>query len=344
MPFYLVAKENGLSYNKENQWEVYGILMSTLTTSQTSQQTAYSFPRESFHIINERKRRYTRHDQLFKHLIETFFAQFIEGFFADIYENIDFSSLIFLSEEIVATVHDKDERRLDIVAEVFDKSSNSSVIVHVESQSYYQSDFNKRMYHYSSQLHRKFDKPVIPIAVFSYDESWNKDEYTVNAVRQQLIYMNYFTVHLRSLPWRDYINVENPVVAAFLSQMNYREDEKVEVTVEFFRSLAMLDLTKEQRDILIDFFQSYVILNEKEEEILMKSVKKHPDADKILEITNPFVEYGKRQGREEGREEGIEQRNIEIALEMLDEGLPTDLIAKVTKLSEEKIKELQTKS
>src|SRR5699024_2603487 len=93
---------------------------------------------------------------------------------------------------------------------------------------------NKRMYHYANQLHRKFDKPVIPIAVFSYDESWNKDEYTVSAVRRELIYMLYFTVHLRSLSWRDYIHEKNPVVAAFLSKMDFTEDEKIDVTIEFF--------------------------------------------------------------------------------------------------------------
>lgn len=315
-----------------------------MTILKTSHDTPYTVQSKSIQTIKEQGRVYTSHDQLFKRLIETFFVEFIEAFFPEIYEQVDFSSLKFLSEEIVPAVHDKDERRLDIVVEITDKSTDTPAIIHVEPQSYYQSDFDKRMYHYFSQLHRKLDKPIIPIAIFSYDESWNKNEYTVNAVKKNFMHMFYFTLHLRSLFWRDYVNKPNPVVAAFLSKMNYAENEKVDVKIEFLRMLTMLDRTLEEQDILMDFFQSYLKLNEKEEEILMKSVKKQPDADKILEITNPFIEYGKRRGREEGREEGRaegrEKEQIKIIQGMLNEGLSVDLIAKITKLSEKKIEQI----
>src|SRR5699024_5553969 len=163
-------------------------------------------------------------------------------FFPEVYKEVDFSSLRFLSEEIVPAVHDKDARRLDIVVEITDKSADTPAIIHVEPQSYYQSDFDKRMYHYFSQLHRKIDKPVIPIAIFSYDESWNKNEYKVKAVNKEFMHLTYFTLHLRSLHWRDYINKKSPVIAALLSKMNYAENEKIDVNIEFLRILSMLDI------------------------------------------------------------------------------------------------------
>lgn len=324
--------------------------MNTITTSKHA---PYLKHQQLIPVIHELKRSYKSHDHLFKRLIETFFAEFIEAFFPAVCEGIDLNSPKFLSEEIIPDLHDENESRLDIVAEVVEKSTKAPVIIHIEPQSYYQSDFNKRMCRYYSRLHFKFDKPVIPIAVFSYDESWNKNDYEVVAMNRQFLYMFYYTLHLRSLSWRDFIKVKNPVVAAFMSKMNDAEKEKIDVTIEFFRILTTLDITLEERDIVIDFFQSYVMLNEEEEEILMKSVKKHPDADKILEITNPFVEYGRRrgkeegieigidQGREKGKEEGIEQRNIEIASEMLAEGLSIDLIAKVTQLPLKRIEEIR---
>lgn len=308
-----------------------------MNTVNTSQHTPYPVYTQQIQLINETKRTYKSHDHLFKRLIETFFSEFIEAFFPEVYKEVDFSSLKFLSEEIIPDLHDEDESRLDIVVEVTDKSTDTPIVIHIEPQSYYQNDFNKRMFHYFNRLHRKLNKPVIPIAVFSYDESWNKNEYVVTAINKQFCYMFYYTLHLRSLNWRDYIHKENPVIAAFLSKMNYSENEKINVNIEFLRMLTLLDITREHRDILIDFFQSYLILNKEEEDMLMKSVEKQPDADKILEVTNPFVEYGKRRGREEGRE----QEQINIAYKMLAKGYTDEQISDITGLSRNQIEQIK---
>lgn len=67
-------------------------------------------------------------------------------FFYNYYEEIDLSSLKYLSEEIVPPVHDVDERRLDIVAEVKWNSTNT-IIVHIEPQNYVKMNFNEGMFH-----------------------------------------------------------------------------------------------------------------------------------------------------------------------------------------------------
>src|SRR5690625_7031337 len=76
------------------------------------------------------------------------------------------------------------ERRLDIVVEVKWKQTDTIIVIHVEPQSYQQSDFNKRMFHYFSLLHQKVDKPILPIAIFSYDEAWDEDTFTVEIDRK----------------------------------------------------------------------------------------------------------------------------------------------------------------
>src|SRR5699024_2368443 len=97
--------------------------------------------------LTENKPSYTKHDILLKRLLQTFYAEFIESFFPDLHQKIDFSSLKYLSEELVPHLHDENERRLDIVAEVKWKSTDALIVVHVEPQSYVQTDFNKRMFH-----------------------------------------------------------------------------------------------------------------------------------------------------------------------------------------------------
>ncbi|OZU87623.1 hypothetical protein CIL03_16170 [Virgibacillus indicus] len=125
------------------------------------------------------KSTYTGHDQLHKELINTFFKEFLEAFFPDVHENLDFHAIKPLSEEVYTNVLKGSTRRLDIVIETTLKNTEVVVIVHVEPQSYKQDDFHKRMYHYFSMLYNKYQKPIVPIAVFTYDENWEKNQYTL---------------------------------------------------------------------------------------------------------------------------------------------------------------------
>lgn len=85
----------------------------------------------------------------------------------------------------------------------------------------------------------------------------------------------------------------------------------------------------------------------------MAEVKKLPEADKIFEIPISYEEKGKEIGREEGKKEGKIEGKREgkkegeaiamkkVAMEMLKKGLNIDLIADVTHLDIEEIKNLK---
>lgn len=314
-----------------------------MKTTTSSHNTPYFLHNKQIQLIKEKKssQTRTRHDQLFKRLIETFFAEFFEAFFPKLHENINFNKLRFLSEEITPNRFDDNTRILDIVAEVKDKKTDDLIVVHVEPQSYVQPNFHKRMLHYFIELDRKVNKPIIPIAIFTYDQPWNKNTYTIEVFGNEIIRFTYISIHLRSLPWRDFINIKNPVVAAFLSKMNYTEEEKIDVNIEFLRMLTKLDINLEQQAIIRNFFQSYIILSEEEEEILMKTIKEQPDADDMLEVTNPFVEYGKRKGIEIGVDRGREEEQINIARKMLTKDYKDEQISDLTGLSQSQINQLR---
>ena len=85
-----------------------------------------------------------------------------------------------LSEEVYTDLINGETRRLDIVMETKMKDVETAIIVHIEPQSSYQSHFNQRMFQYYSLLYNKLRKPILPIAVFSYDENRNtKDVFTI---------------------------------------------------------------------------------------------------------------------------------------------------------------------
>ena len=67
-----------------------------------------------------------------------------------------------------------------------------------------------------------------------------------------------------------------------------------------------------------------------------EKIKYENDMTTERDIRNQ-ISFARKEGKKEGLEEGIAQRNIEIARQMLAEGLSVELIARVTGLSEEEI-------
>ena len=51
-------------------------------------------------LVRERPNQYIHHDQLFKQLIHTFFAEFLECFFPEVHDAVDFSSITPISGEM----------------------------------------------------------------------------------------------------------------------------------------------------------------------------------------------------------------------------------------------------
>lgn len=276
---------------------------------------------------------YTKHDQLHKELINTFFQEFLEAFFPNIHENIDFHTIKSLSEEVYTNVLKGSTRRLDIVIETTLRGTEAIVIVHVEPQSYKQDDFHERMYHYFSMLYNKYQKPIVPIAVFTYEEKWEKNQFTMEFPFFDVLTFNYMTLHLRKKNWRDYIRSDNPAAAALLSKMGYKKEERVQVKREFLRMITRMELDSAKQRIVYGFFETYLNLTEEEEEELMKEIEKLPEAEKIFEIPISYEEKGKEKGKEIGKKE--------VAIEMLKKGLNIDLIAEVTHLGIEEIKKLK---
>ncbi|MEN0647917.1 Rpn family recombination-promoting nuclease/putative transposase [Caldifermentibacillus hisashii] len=283
--------------------------------------------------------RYTDHDQLFKELIHTFFAEFLELFFPEVHKYIDFSAIRPLSEEVFTDLLGGESRRADIVIEATLKGEETILIIHVEPQSYYQTNFHERMYLYFSLLYNKYRKPILPIAVFTYDKNYNeKNEFSMSFPFFHVLSFQFLTLTLRKLRWRDFIHSNNPVAAALLCKMGFTEAERVEVKKEFLRMLVRMQLDPARQRLIYGFFERYLKLTDEEEKVLMQEVNKlDPElASKIMELPISYEERGKEIGKEIGRNE--EKR--EIAKKMILEGLSPNLIAKVTGLSHEDIKVL----
>ena len=106
-----------------------------------------------------------------------------------------------------------------------------------------------------------------------------------------------------------------------LGKMGYRDEEKVQVKLEFLRMMVKMELDPARARFINDFFEQYLKLDEKEEEELMREISQLENAAEFTKLPNSWEERGIRKGKEE------------VALKMLEEGLPIEVIVKVTDLS-----------
>ncbi|MFD1349903.1 Rpn family recombination-promoting nuclease/putative transposase [Oceanobacillus caeni] len=291
---------------------------------------------ESSLFVLERKPPYIDHDRLFKELIQTFFQEFIEAFFPEEYSYINFSTARFLEQEIFTDIIKGERRRIDILAEVNFKGEDKILLIHIEPQSYYQQEFHERMFIYYSRLYEKHRKPILPIAIFSYnDRKEVPEQLTVKFPSLSVLEFRYLKLHLINKNWRQFIHKDNPAAAALLSKMGYTEEERVQVKLEFLRMVSRMELNPAKMELIYGFFETYLKLNDKEEEQMNKEVSKLPkeEADRILELPNSYIE----KGIEIGIKEGIEKEREQVVHNMLKKGLSLELIAEVSGLSIDKV-------
>src|SRR5690606_7697091 len=141
--------------------------------------------------------------------------------------------------------------------------------------------------------------------------------------------------------WRDYVKKDNPVVAALLSKMGFKEEERVQVKAEFMRMLWRLQLNEADQRLIYGFFETYLKLTEEEEAIFVKTVSEFDGSEEIFNLPISYEEKGREKGRVEGLEEGIEKGRKEVALELLKEGVSIEFIKRTTKLTVDEIEELR---
>ncbi|WP_068676403.1 PD-(D/E)XK nuclease family transposase [Oceanobacillus sp. Castelsardo] len=206
-------------------------------------------------LVLERKSTYIDHDRLFKLLIQTFFQEFIEAFFPEEYSYINFSTVKFLEQEVFTDIISGERRRIDILAEVNFKGEDKILLIHVEPQSYYQQEFHERMFIYYSRLYEKHRKPILPIAVFSYNNRKEvPEQFTVEFPSLSVLEFRYLQLHLKK-DWCNFIHKDNPVAAALLSKMGYTEEERVQVKMEFLRMVSRMELNPAKMALIYGFLK-----------------------------------------------------------------------------------------
>ncbi len=291
------------------------------------------------------------HDQLFKRLIETFFAEFMHFFFPDVHNQLDFTHLRFLPKEMYADLTAGEKREVDLLVETKLRKSRCLLIIHTEHQESHQKQFAERMYLYFSRLYDKYRCKILPIAIFGHGrKNPEPEQFVVRLPFKKVLTFSYLVVQLRKKGWREFLKQDNPVAAALMSRAGYQKGERVQVKLEFLRMITRLGLDPARMQLIIGFFETYVRLNKAEETDLELQIRElHPkEEEQIMELYTSWELKGMKQGVKQGIQQGMQQgmqtgerlAKLEMARKLLSEGLLSiDKIVEITGLSKAEIEQ-----
>jgi hypothetical protein len=273
------------------------------------------------------------HDRLFKELISTFFTEFIELFIPDVAEDIDKESIQFLPEEILVDVTAGDKKIIDLLAKVKYREKDTFFLIHVEAQSYTQQDFAKRIFKYFARLYEKYDLPIYPVVIFSFDEPLRPEPqiHSITFPNLEVLKFQFAAIQLNRISWRDYLTQQNPVAAALMAKMNISPEERPQVKAECLRLLTTLKLDPARMQLISGFVDTYLNLNEAEEETFKAVI-----STMGLDVKEEYMEIITSWERK-ATQKTLEQ----VAFNSLREGLSVETVARITGLTVEQVEKLR---
>jgi predicted transposase/invertase (TIGR01784 family) len=293
------------------------------------------------------------YDSAWKEVIERLFEPFTEFFFPDIHKDIDFSRGIeILDSELrdIAPYGNVGKRYADELVKVHLKDGSQAciwVFIHIEVQGTKEKKgiFPERAYIYNYRIYDKnIEKgvKVISVAILTdEDEKYRPDEYLVQQWGFELrmkIPMVKIIGFKNKKELRELLEIsDNPMAMIVKAQLkNYElkkagNEQKSSVKWELIRQCYERKYPKEEIRVLLKFIDWLIRLPVGLTKQLSKKIAILEEEYKM-----PYVTSWERLGKEEGKKEG----KLEVAKELLINGVSVDIVVKSTGFPREEIEKL----
>jgi len=232
------------------------------------------------------------HDRLFKALLTTFFVEFLDLFFPEVKRNLNRKSIEFLDKEVFTDIASGERHEVDLLVKAKFRGKEAFFLIHVENQAAAQEAFGQRMFKYFARLHEKYQLPVYPIVLFSYDSprSVAASSYQVNFPGWKVLDFQYRAIQLNRLNWRDFLKQPNPVASALMVKMKIAPEDRPRVKLECLRMMVRLKLDKARCAVIGTFMENYLKLTTRENAVYNAEMAtlKEKQQETILELTTEW--------------------------------------------------------
>jgi len=251
------------------------------------------------------------HDQRFKTLLRTFFADFLQLFFAEWAERFDLSHVEWLDKELLAVPGQETPHVADMVARVAAKQAVLGgekeppwlVLVHIEIESGERAtDIKARMPRYYHQLRATYDLPVLPIVVYlrMQLQGIGEDVYVERFWELEISTFRYLYVGLAALDGVRYVEGENWLGVALAALMRFPPERAAWLGAEALRRLTTAQVTPTQRFLLAECARAYLDLNEAQK-LEYDRMLHSQSFTGVRAMAKSYYEEGIEKGIEKGR-------------------------------------------
>lgn len=255
------------------------------------------------------------HDQLFKQLLQAFFADFVRLFDPETAAALDLTTVAFRDTEAFTDIPQGERRVADLVAQVQTiEGMPELVLIHVEIQRERERRFPWRMWQYYALLRQRESLPVVPIAVVLYPgrEGIVREEYTETVLGRTTLTFWYLQISLPQLEATHYVHMESVLAAALASVMHLPAARAEQIALH----LASLRRVREAMEagqvdegrayLLVNLIATYLPLSDAERDALR--VQLQQQGDPTMEVTElTWADRVFQQGEQQGMREAIRQ-------------------------------------
>ncbi len=270
------------------------------------------------------------HDQLFKAVLEKFLKDFLELFFPDVAERLDFGTVRFLDKELPMDFPRGTTREVDVVARLETHQGEPEIVlVHVEVQSRPEKDFARRMFEYSALLWLRDQTPIFPVVLYLQGgKGLTDEEYRLSLFGRELFRFRYASVGLAHLRAEEYLKKGSLGAGLAALMARKKAGDPVVLRTDMERRVAASGLDEARKFLLFDVIETYFELSDDERERYETLISRR----EYRTVLEEKLTYSDRM-REKFREEGLIEGKRDTLLRQLAAKfgpLSPETIAKVT--------------
>ena len=284
------------------------------------------------------------HDRMFKELLSTCFVEFVDLFLPSVAGYIDRDvALSPLDKELIGGVAPGNKREADLVMRVKFRDRDVYFLIHVESQAKSEANFSRRMFRYFARLSEKYDLPIYPVVIYSHRAPAvvEQNRYDVEFPDLVVLQFKYVVIQLNQLPWRQFIDSENPIACALMARMKMTREERPKVKLECLRLLASLKVDPAKSTLIGRFISAYLQLNAEELIRFEREIDALAPTEK--ETTMALVSEWEQKGIDKGIAFGIERGKedlIAIQIRQRFGAVPGSIVTKLDRLTSVELDDL----
>lgn len=277
-------------------------------------------------------------DEIWKDIIGELFPEFVQFFLPKLYEDIDFDKeIISLEQELNKLLPESEEkkRRIDKLLQVSLKTGEKKLIlIHVEVQGYYDTEFEERIFSYYYRIYDRFKKDIETLAIFTENnKNYNPNKYEKKFYGTRILFQYdiYKVLKQSRKKLLSSDNVFSLVVLACLYSLKSKEngDKKLKFKIELAKLLFKRNYSDKYFFNLLKFIDVLLNTDEIKNNLFYGEVKKMALAEGKKEIIGGFESVIIKKGKKE------------MAIIMIKENEPIDKIIKYTELTKEEIEQLK---